>query len=118
MPSTRQPGIPKPCPRTGELHFFGYGFLPPFLTYHRLDAAGQLVASAEIDVPGATMVHDFAITDRHAVFLDLPITFFDGHSAGVTVRLQKNMLPGAYLPEVSHVEDQFYPRVFGCNYSQ
>jgi len=33
------------------------------------------VTSAKIAVPGPTMMHDFAITDRHAVFLDLPITF-------------------------------------------
>ncbi len=66
---------PKQDPVTGELHFFGYGFLPPYLTYHRLSAEGELVVSAEIDVPGATMNHDFAITDRHAVFLDLPMTF-------------------------------------------
>ena len=66
---------PKTDPATGELHFFGYGFAPPFLTYHRLSAAGELVTSAEIAVPGPTMMHDFAITDRHAVFLDLPMTF-------------------------------------------
>jgi carotenoid cleavage dioxygenase-like enzyme len=66
---------PKEDPATGELHFFGYGFLPPYLTYHRLSAAGELVVSAEIDVPGATMNHDFAITEHHAVFLDLPMTF-------------------------------------------
>lgn len=66
---------PKLCPRTGELHFFGYGFLPPFLTYHRLDAAGNLVQSEEIDVPGPTMMHDFAITDRHVIFMDLPVVF-------------------------------------------
>ena len=33
------------------------------------------MTSAEIAVPGPTMMHDFAITDRHAVFLDLPMTF-------------------------------------------
>lgn len=66
---------PKTDPVTGELHFFGYGVLPPYLTYHRLSAAGELVTSAEIAVPGPTMMHDFAITDRHAVFLDLPMTF-------------------------------------------
>jgi carotenoid cleavage dioxygenase len=43
---------PKTDPVTGELHFFGYGFAPPFLTYHRLSAAGELVTSAEIAVPG------------------------------------------------------------------
>ena len=66
---------PKRCPRTGELHFFGYSFAPPFLTYHRADAAGRLVQSEVIDVPGPTMVHDFAITDGHVVFMDLPVVF-------------------------------------------
>lgn len=66
---------PKLCPLTGELHFFGYAFYPPFLTYHRLDAAGNLVQSEDIDVPGPTMMHDFAITDRHVIFMDLPIVF-------------------------------------------
>jgi carotenoid cleavage dioxygenase len=73
--TTAMTAHPKIDPATGELHFFGYGYAPPFVTYHRLDAQGQLVTSAEIDVPGPTMMHDFAITDRHAVFLDLPITF-------------------------------------------
>jgi carotenoid cleavage dioxygenase-like enzyme len=73
--TTAMTAHPKTDPVTGELHFFGYGIRPPFLTYHRLSAGGELVASAEIAVPGPTMMHDFAITDRHAVFLDLPMTF-------------------------------------------
>jgi carotenoid cleavage dioxygenase len=73
--TTAMTAHPKTDPVTGELHFFGYGFRPPFLTYHRLSAGGELVVSAEIGVPGPTMMHDFAITDRHAVFLDLPMTF-------------------------------------------
>src|SRR5262249_38276498 len=60
---------PKICPRTGELHFFGYSFMAPFLTYHRADASGQLVQSEVIEVPGPTMIHDFAITVRHVVFM-------------------------------------------------
>jgi carotenoid cleavage dioxygenase len=66
---------PKICPRTGEMHFFGYGFMPPFLTYHCADAAGRLVKSEVIDVPGPTMIHDFAVTERHVVFMDLPVCF-------------------------------------------
>src|SRR3954454_25278625 len=73
--TTAMTAHPKTDPVTGELQFFGYGFAPPFLSYHRLSAAGELVTSAEIAVPGPTMMHDFAITDRHAVFLDLPMTF-------------------------------------------
>ncbi|WP_433555263.1 carotenoid oxygenase family protein [Pseudonocardia xinjiangensis] len=73
--TTAMTAHPKADPATGELHFFGYGFTPPYVTYHRLSADGQLVASAPIDVPGPTMMHDFAITEHHAVFLDLPMTF-------------------------------------------
>jgi carotenoid cleavage dioxygenase len=66
---------PKICPRTGELHFFGYGFFPPYLVYNRLDATGRLVQSEEIQVPGPTMIHDFAITEGHVLFMDLPVVF-------------------------------------------
>ena len=64
---------PKICPKTGEMLFFGYGVMPPFLTYHRVSASGELVQSEEIDVKAATMVHDFAITENYAIFLDLPM---------------------------------------------
>ncbi len=66
---------PKLDPGTGELHFFGYGFLPPYLTYHVADAAGTLVRSEQITVPGPTMMHDFNLTEHHVVFMDLPVVF-------------------------------------------
>jgi len=66
---------PKICPVTGELHFFGYGFFTPFLTYNRVSASGELVQSEPIDVTGATMMHDFSITENHIIFMDLPVVF-------------------------------------------
>ncbi|MGI9053693.1 MAG: carotenoid oxygenase family protein [Ilumatobacteraceae bacterium] len=66
---------PKLCPETGELHFFGYGVLPPYLTYHVLDASGALTHSAPISVPAPTMMHDFMITRDHAIVMDLPVVF-------------------------------------------
>jgi carotenoid cleavage dioxygenase-like enzyme len=66
---------PKICPTTGELHFFGYSFVEPYLVYHRADAAGRLVRREEIPVPGPTMMHDFNLTERHVVFMDLPVVF-------------------------------------------
>jgi carotenoid cleavage dioxygenase len=66
---------PKLCPDTGELHFFGYGFVEPYLVYHVLDAGGRLVHSTPVPVPGPTMMHDFMITREHAVFMDLPVVF-------------------------------------------
>ncbi|AEW97107.1 MULTISPECIES: carotenoid oxygenase family protein [Streptomycetaceae] len=73
--TTAMTAHPKADPRTGELLFFGYGFAPPYLTYHRLSASGELVESREIAVPGPTMTHDFAITANHVVWLDLPVVF-------------------------------------------
>ncbi|MFZ9628097.1 MAG: carotenoid oxygenase family protein [Ilumatobacteraceae bacterium] len=67
---------PHTCPETGEMHFFGYELVgAPYVTYHVVDAAGDLVHSQPIDVPGPTMVHDFALSRNFAVFLDLPVTF-------------------------------------------
>lgn len=66
---------PKICPLTGELHFFGYDFAPPHLTYHVADATGTLTTSRVVDVPGATMMHDFNLTGHFVVFMDLPAVF-------------------------------------------
>ncbi len=67
---------PKICPTTGELHFFGYGSITaPHVSYYRADANGKLVVKQPIDVPGLTMMHDFALTASHAVFYDLPVVF-------------------------------------------
>ena len=66
---------PKLCPRTGELHAFGMQMRPGSLTYYRIDAGGALIESRDIPVRGVTMMHDFALTERYAIFLDLPIVF-------------------------------------------
>jgi carotenoid cleavage dioxygenase-like enzyme len=67
---------PKICPTTGELHFFGYGnIFEPHVTYHRADANGELVINRPVDVKALTMMHDFALTAEHVVFMDLPIVF-------------------------------------------
>ncbi len=67
---------PKICPTTGELHFFGYGNLfQPHVTYHRADADGILTVNRPVEVPALTMMHDFAMTSEHVVFMDLPIVF-------------------------------------------
>ncbi|KAA0085672.1 9-cis-epoxycarotenoid dioxygenase [Mycolicibacterium sp. P9-64] len=67
---------PKICPTTGELHFFGYGnIFEPHVTYHRADANGDLVLSRPLDVKALTMMHDFALTAQHVIFMDLPIVF-------------------------------------------
>src|SRR5205823_3691682 len=73
--TTAMTAHPKRCATTGELLFFGYSFFPPYLTYHRATAQGELVQSEDIDVPGPTMIHDFNVTTKHVVWMDLPIVF-------------------------------------------
>jgi carotenoid cleavage dioxygenase-like enzyme len=66
---------PKIDPETGELLFFGYAARPPFLTYHVASAEGRLLRSEPIAVTGPTMMHDFAVTKNHVVWLDMPVVF-------------------------------------------
>ena len=66
---------PKICPLTGELHFIGYDFAPPYLTYHVADANGRLTSQRVVDIPAAVMMHDFCLTEHYVVFLDLPAVF-------------------------------------------
>ncbi len=85
---------PKVDPTSGELIFFGSDvFGPPFLRYHVVDATGVLVRTEEIDIPRATMIHDFGITSTRAVFLDLPVVFDLALAAG------GRPLPYRWMPE-------------------
>lgn len=70
--NTAMTAHPKVCAETGELLFFAYGVFPPYLTYHRVSASGELVQSEQITVPGGTMMHDFNITRNHVIWMDLP----------------------------------------------
>src|SRR5258708_35745791 len=65
---------PKSSPSSGEVHSFGCGnIFEPHVSYHRADADGRLTISRPIDVPALTLVHDFALSAEHVVFLDFPL---------------------------------------------
>jgi carotenoid cleavage dioxygenase len=66
---------PKVDPATGELLGFSYGFAEPWIRYHVIGADGRLVRTVDIDTPGQPMMHDFLVTDRSVVFMDLPVVF-------------------------------------------
>jgi len=66
---------PRLDPRTGEMLMFGYSLFEPYLRYHVVDADGTLSHSVALDLPVPVMVHDFVITERHAVFLVSPLVF-------------------------------------------
>ncbi len=67
---------PKICPETGELLAFGYHVMgPPYLTYYRIGPSGDVRSVEAIDIPQPVMMHDWAVTRNHVVFLDLPVVF-------------------------------------------
>ncbi|MFO0926673.1 MAG: carotenoid oxygenase family protein [Gemmataceae bacterium] len=66
---------PKIDPTTGELLFFGYQPVTPYLQYSVADARGAIMRTTPIELPRPVMMHDFAVTARHTVFLDLPVVF-------------------------------------------
>ncbi len=72
-PVTAHPHV---CAETGEMHFFGYGLVSePYVTYYVADATGQVIHAQPIDTPAPVMMHDFAISRNHAIFMDLPVVF-------------------------------------------
>jgi carotenoid cleavage dioxygenase len=73
--ATAMTAHPKRDPVTGELLFFGYSPFPPYVVYHVADAAGALVSSRPIEVAWPSMMHDFAITERHVIFILCPLVF-------------------------------------------
>jgi carotenoid cleavage dioxygenase-like enzyme len=66
---------PRIDPVTGELLFFGYNVTKPYMTYMRADAAGNMLQVEPIEMTGPSMVHDFAVTDKHVVFMEMPVRF-------------------------------------------
>ncbi|MBT6179556.1 MAG: carotenoid oxygenase family protein [Deltaproteobacteria bacterium] len=66
---------PKIHPATGNLHFFGYWFAEPYLTYHVADPTGKVIHTQPIPVGKPTMVHSFAITEQDVVFWECPVVF-------------------------------------------
>ncbi|MCA9772967.1 MAG: carotenoid oxygenase family protein [Myxococcales bacterium] len=76
---TRRCGMaahPKLDPRTGELMFFDYSPVrPPFMTYAVASADGRVTHTTPIDLPGPRLLHDVAITDRHTILCDFPMTW-------------------------------------------
>ncbi|HKJ25592.1 MAG TPA: carotenoid oxygenase family protein [Myxococcota bacterium] len=66
---------PHTDPTNGEMVFFGYAPVPPFLRHHVAAADGTLARSEIIDVPFPSMMHDAVVTREHVVFLCCPATF-------------------------------------------
>jgi carotenoid cleavage dioxygenase-like enzyme len=61
--------------RTGELHAIAYFWAWDHVQHVAVDASGQVIATTGIPVTDGPMMHDFGLTSRYVVLLDLPVTF-------------------------------------------
>ena len=59
----------------GEMFTFGYAHTPPYITYRVISKDGFMHDPVPITVPDPIMMHDFAITENYAIFMDLPMIF-------------------------------------------
>ncbi|KAJ0094766.1 hypothetical protein Patl1_17194 [Pistacia atlantica] len=61
----------KPC----EMFTFGYSQTPPYVTYRVISKDGFMHDPVPITILESVMMHDFAITENYAIFMDLPMCF-------------------------------------------
>lgn len=65
---------PKVDPVTGEMFTFGYQVdKAPHCIYRVVSKDGVMKDPVPITLPQAVMMHDFAITENYAIFMDLPL---------------------------------------------
>jgi all-trans-8'-apo-beta-carotenal 15,15'-oxygenase len=65
----------------GSMWNFGVSSAQGMLSIYRIRASGELDKATTLRLPEIAMVHDFAVTERHLVFL-LPPLVFDGQRFG------------------------------------
>ena len=70
--------------RTGELHAIAYYWAWDHVQHVIIGADGTVARTTGIPVADGPMMHDFALTGKYVVLLDLPVTFsLDAVSAGL-----------------------------------
>jgi carotenoid cleavage dioxygenase-like enzyme len=60
---------------TGELHAIAYFWAWDHVQHVIVGADGKVTRTTDIPVPDGPMMHDFALTAKYVVLLDLPVTF-------------------------------------------
>ncbi|MFE2186398.1 carotenoid oxygenase family protein [Streptomyces sp. NPDC059455] len=100
---------PKEDPVTGELHFFSYSPLPPHLVYCVASRDGHIVREETIEGAGPSLMHDFGLTERYVVWLDLPVVFDPAEQSGIPYRWSDG-----YRPRIGIMPRTGPPRVTWC----
>jgi len=96
---------PKIDPETGEMIFFGYaakGYFSPYASLQTVDRDGAVTRAEMLDLPFASMIHDFAVTRNWIVLPVFPLT-------GSMERVMGGLPPFAWEPDKgTHIA--FVPR--------
>ncbi|MCV2489270.1 carotenoid oxygenase family protein [Geodermatophilus sp. YIM 151500] len=61
--------------RTGDLHAVAYFWGWDHVQHVVIGPDGRVGGTTDVPVPDGPMMHDFALTERYVVLLDLPVTF-------------------------------------------
>jgi carotenoid cleavage dioxygenase len=70
---------PKVDPVTGEMVFICMSpLMRPYLKYGVVSAEGKIVHNVSINLPNATIMHDFAITEHYTILVDIPVALQPG----------------------------------------
>ncbi len=62
-------------PESGWRYAIAYRVDSPEVSLHAIDPSGNLRETRRFDLPAATMLHDFVLTERHAVIVAGPVIF-------------------------------------------
>jgi carotenoid cleavage dioxygenase-like enzyme len=75
------------------MHFFAYSPFPPHVTYYVASPAGEILRRQEVDSAGPSLMHDFAITANHVVWLDMSVVFDPAEQSGIPYRWSDKYAP-------------------------
>ena len=70
-------GHPHQDPQTGELHGMTYYHGWEHVSYQVIGTDGKVRRTVDVPVAGRPVVHDMALTERYAIFLDGPVAYSD-----------------------------------------
>ena len=59
----------------GHMFFFGYSNAKPHVQYKVADEKGAITHNVAFNLREPIMMHDFAVTQDYAIFLDVPLFF-------------------------------------------
>lgn len=76
---------------------FGYSHTPPYLTYRVISKDGIMHEPVPITISEPIMMHDFAITESYAIFMDLPMHFRPKVSYSLSLTVTQEFLAFIYF---------------------